>query len=520
MPTGTQVSQPVPHAPLLRARRRAARSLLAHLVPDAQSGGALFHAPVKSRALETALTLHLLQKHDLEPDWRGRLRAHLTACARDADAFGQLIAAAVLGQAGRDAGSELQRVMASVEYASTRKRALLATLLLELDLVSPEEHAVAPEHFSVRAHHRFSRLYGAALRLILARKTGADVDGRDDAELLRRSQGADGSWEEQALITLLALLGLGREHECFAPGIRFLQRIARPDGGIPFIDNQDTWVTSLAASALHAAGEIDDGTRRGLALYLASRQHLNGGWSFADGVVQTDTDCAGTCTRALIELGGERSSWTIDRGNAYFHALQRADGGYPTYEREEDSEVTMTATVLLAQSLRARRDPRLVQPGRRAVRFLLERQKSDGRFERSWSRSESYSVFRAQWALLEWERLSPGVDLTPARRRSRRFLLENQRADGGWGQTDGVPSDALSTAYALAALGVLRRSLAIDPAKLEAGRGYLLSQQAPDTGEITSIPDIAGPRPFVFDTPLLATIFPLLALAFVEPSWS
>lgn len=133
-----------------------------------------------------------------------------------------------------------------------------------------------------------------------------------------------------------------------------------------------------------------------------------------------------------------------------------------------------------------------------------------------WEWIELGAGFRAQWALLEWERLSPGVDLMPARVRSLRYLLESQRADGGWGQTDAAPSDALSTAYALAALGVLRQSLAVGAAKLEAGRGYLLSQQAPDTGEFSSIPDIAGPRPFVFDTPLLATIFPLLALALVR----
>jgi hypothetical protein len=37
------------------------------------------------------------------------------------------------------------------------------------------------------------------------------------------------------------------------------------------------------------------------------------------------------------------------------------------------------------------------------------------------------------------------------------------------------------------------------------------------TGAFFSIPDLVGPRPILFDLPLLSTVFSLLALSFVWP---
>jgi hypothetical protein len=45
---------------------------------------------------------------------------------------------------------------------------------------------------------------------------------------------------------------------------------------------------------------------------------------------------------------------------------------------------------------------------------------------------------------------------------------------------------------------------------------FLLSRQDEDTGEFISIPDVVGPRPIVFNIPLLSTIFPVMALRIVE----
>jgi prenyltransferase beta subunit len=103
-----------------------------------------------------------------------------------------------------------------------------------------------------------------------------------------------------------------------------------------------------------------------------------------------------------------------------------------------------------------------------------------------------------------------------ARSRALRYLWDSQHADGGWGQGEGPVSDALSTAYALAALGLLRDRLPADPVRISHAVHYLLSQQDPVTGGFISIPDVAGPRPIPFDLPLLNTVFSLMALSLVE----
>jgi prenyltransferase beta subunit len=208
----------------------------------------------------------------------------------------------------------------------------------------------------------------------------------------------------------------------------------------------------------------------------------------------------------------------VDRALDYFRKLQREDGGYPTYELEGESEVTMTANILLAQSLCVGRRPHLRQSMRRACQFLMERQRNDGRFEKSWSLCESYSMFRVIWALDVYPATDEAPRIELVRARALRYLRETQHADGGWGQDAGQPSDALSTAYALASLGLLWGHLPIEPSRIDRAVHYLLSQQDPETGGFVSTPDVAGPRPIPFDLPLLNTVFCLMGLSFAKPA--
>jgi squalene-hopene/tetraprenyl-beta-curcumene cyclase len=494
--------------------RRGIGFLLRHLLPAADGFGSLFVCPSEGRVLETALTLRILERERLEPEWQQNLRAFLAHNVDAADLVSKPIGLAVLGREYRGALANLSQLMAGLEYARRRKYGFLVMLLSEAGLVTLEEVGLGPEYFSDEAHHRFSRLYGAALRLIYARRRGVTQDLQPDIDFLRKAQSLEGGWEQQSLITILAMLGLGREHECFGRGLEFLKRLTREDGGLAFCDNQNVWLAALGGLALQTAGRVTKPAQRTIADYLLSRQHLNGGWSFTEGVVQTDTDDTANAAQMLLQLDPFRYTMSIERAQEFFLRLQRPDGGYPTYEIAGESEVTMTANIVLTQSLWMEHEPRLLQPLRNACRFLIARQKEDGRFERSWSLAETYSMFRTLWALDKSHEFISDLPIGPLQKRATQYLLESQHSDGGWGQKDSEPSDALSTAFGLSSLCLLGRHLPIGTFPLQRAVSYLVSQQDRQTGEFFSIPDVVGPRPIPFNVTLFSTVFSSIALAF------
>jgi hypothetical protein len=504
---------------LYESHKRGLRYLTQHLVPAEDGSGFLFIGKARSRVLESALTLHLLRQSEKERDWRwqNRLRDYLQTHSPQADGLSSLISAAVLGYARPQGVLErLRQLMGGLEYARRRKLALLAMLLVEIGLISLEEAQVRPEDFSEKAAHRFSRIYCSALRLMYHRKAPLSMNPIADVRFLEESQAANGSWEQQGLLTLLAMMGLGRTHPAFWMGLEYLRGTEREDGGIPFIDNQDVWVNALAGLTLQANGLYPD-VQDELASFLLYRQQNNGGWAFTDGVAQTETDSTANVVQMLLQRDRNRYVPAVDRALEYFRSLQRDDGGYPTYEREGDSEITMTANVLLVQSMCVGRHPDLEPNLRRACQFILERQHSDGRFEKSWSVCETYSIFRVLWALDAYTATIEAPRVETARARALRYLRESQNENGGWGQGSGQPSDALSTAYALASLGLLRNWFPVEQVRTHRGVSFLLSQQDQVTGSFISVPDLVGPRPILFDLPLLSTVFSLLALSFVWP---
>ncbi len=146
----------------------------------------------------------------------------------------------------------------------------------------------------------------------------------------------------------------------------------------------------------------------------------------------------------------------------------------------------------------------------RATRYLINAQKPDGTFERSWSLSEANAMMRSLNALTLTHRHNPASHqgrLAPAIDSIHQRLLVTPNADGGWGQTPGEDSDPMSTAYTLTALAPTHRT----HPTVQAGLHYLLGQQAPDGG-YSCLSDQAAPRPLRYTVPVLADIFVLLAL--------
>lgn len=270
---------------------------------------------------------------------------------------------------------------------------------------------------------------------------------------------------------------------------------------MPFICDEDTWVTANAAIALHTTGtpaaDLDRVTQRLLRL-----QHPDGGWSYTEHAQLTDVDCTSVALEALHLAGPDTHRAAIRRAADHLSALRAPDGGFPTYLAGAPSEACMTAAAANALSTQGPAHHAVLDA---ALKHLATQQRPDGSFPPDWSSSRHHTVFRAALAAAH----RPGPPGSPARRITRRathFVLNSQNSDGGWGQQDGDPSDALSTAYALI-------TLTGGDAPIPAARGaaYLLTQQR-DDGSIAGIPDSIGPRPFSFTVPMLADVFSLLAL--------
>jgi prenyltransferase beta subunit len=284
----------------------------------------------------------------------------------------------------------------------------------------------------------------------------------------------------------------------------------RADGGLPFIRSEEIFATATAGLALARAG-ADRLVLQAMGDYLAGQQSPDGGWAYAQDVAQTDVDSAAHVLILLHTLDPQRYREQISAARTYLTRLHGADGGMPTYLAGQPSEPTMTANTIAALApYRFAHEPML----QRATAFLLQTQKPDGTFERSWSLSEANAMMRAHAALEIAYRHNPAAHegrLSPAIEAIRARLLATANTDGGWGQTPGDESDPMSTAYALTTLTPARP----DHPTVRAGLRHLLARQDHDGG-YRSVTDQAAPRPLPYSVPVLADIFVLLALTHVQ----
>ena len=266
-------------------------------------------------------------------------------------------------------------------------------------------------------------------------------------QLLRPTQRAATVWEGNLLIhlsVLHALVPLPGLRGVVAEGVRTALEHQRADGGMPFICDEDTWVTATAGVALHAAGAptavLDTIARR-----LLELQHPRGGWSFTEGARLADVDCTSVAVEVLHLAGCDTHRGPIHRAVTALHAVRGKDGGLPTYLAGAPSEASMTAAAANALSTQGPAQHAAVTA---ALGHLASQQRPDGSFPPDWSSSRLHTVFRAALAAARHPSTPsvPGQRLT---RRAVRLVAKSQNADGGWGQQAGDPSDALSTAYAL-----------------------------------------------------------------------
>lgn len=491
----------VPELPVATARLR--RRVADSVQPD----GAV-RSPCRSRVLESALLLRLLERTGIEFDHHRRVARFLADLPDDAEPLDRLLATIALrhpddlAEHGTDALLDrfLQRAPA---FLNARKRVLLETVLA---LLGPPRSALRrafdPSAFDTGNLHPWAHVQTIALKVASADLTGhADEIAESEVHLLVDTQQASGVWEGNLLVHLLVLHALvGRPHldGVLVNGVAKALVHQRVDGGVPFVTDTDTWCAVTAGVALDASGAPME-VRRRIGDHLAARQRVDGGWSYTDAAALADVDDTSVAIEFLHATDPLRYRRTIDRGLRALWSYQGPDGGFPTYIAGAPSEACMTAAAINALSVRA---PRHVQRITAARRFLASAQHADGTFDPDWSRSRYHAIFRA---LLATDACGPDAYRATVKR-ALTAVREGQNRDGGWGQQPGDPSDAISTAYALIAL--CRQADARPAAR---GVEYLLSAQRADGG-IDSVPDMLGTRPFLYVIPSLADHFTLLAL--------
>lgn len=497
----------VPPTPYFRARGgppgtvlTAARRRLADRVAAGIDAG-LEPAPCRSRVLETALALRLLDSSGHTRS-RDELARFLDARRRaePAGTFDHVLADCVL--TGTPLPADITAgVLGDFEhFTAGRKR----TLLEAITVVSGRPRSGnAPPPQDGTGLHRWASITATASQVIIA---GRATSGQ--REELLAALAHPGIRDGHLLCHLLsthALLGLPGTEEVVASATRRVTATIRDDGGIPFIERLDVFCSALAGLGLVAtsgggaqAGEIGE--------RIAGLQSPDGGWAYASGVEQSDVDSTAVCVELLTCLDRRHYAPQISRAAEYLHDVRGHDGGFPTYLRGAKSEVAMTAAVANAVGL----DAGGAEVLKGAAEFIVRSQRHDGTFEPGWSRSTANTQCRVVLAL---NRADAVVDartrswLRAAVTRTVDRLVRDQNDDGGWGHRRGEPSDPISTSFALICLARSRYGSAAVPAGLR----HLLARQHLDGG-FASRPDSTGPRGFVYDVPVLANLYALLAL--------
>jgi hypothetical protein len=489
-----------PGGPLGAQVAVAADDLLARRGPDGRWRGGC-----RGRLLESALTAHLLRVTGTAPAVRAAVEdfcARRLAAPRErrgADPFDRLLSGC-LGTAAlrrREEPGEAARVRAALRayrhVSSPRKRALFGALLTLLRPDAPWDIPDCPPDPPAVSGGGWLRPTLVAVRLLAGRR-GPRAERRD-VDFLRDSQSADGSWDQYVLGTVTILLVLharGLAPEALARGLRFVLGQVRSDGGVPFISSADTWLTCLAALTLAEAGAPGDALAAS-AGHLCQAQLPGGGWAYAPGVRHADADDTAVAAAFLGRLGTPAARAAADAGRAWLRRAQNTDGGFTTYPVGGPSEAEITGKAIVAL-LAGRPGHRERAAAARGWRWLAAAQHAGGGYRPEWTRSPAFPVLhvvRAARAVAAHGLADPAPVAVRA--------VAHLRA-GAHGPAAAGP---LSTAYAVAAL-------ATAGAHPGAAGVRLLTSTGPDA---PVPPDSLGPRPFVYDVPLLYGVYRLGALA-------
>ncbi len=535
----------------------AQENLWSHISPEGRILGGC-----EGRLLETALTLHLLRVLECNDELQQRMAQfcwRFSGAARSlkgskATYFDRLLSLVMATRAlGKTLAEEefeqLQRTLEKFSHPTQwRKRALVESLLADMRAVDCRVNLLSWEEVHDSGNQAWIVPILGGVRILQAHQRG-ELDAIDKGEVLElcEMQNQRGSWGQHIFGTAVILLALARVQrsgrvgpttthmsttattaaaaaadkafdaaeanvvaETLERGLAFVLSHVREDGGVPFIPDEDTWVTCMGGLALLESGAFPTRLDRSIE-YLRQQQRDNGGWAYTEGVEQTDADDSSMGLLLMARHGRAQNYDVIRKAVRYLAALQNEDGGFPTFLHGASSEAEITAKAIRAMSALGQAQEADLQ---KAWIWLLANQAEDGSFRTEWNACTTFPILHVMAAIASCRHLASQIDLTGLQERCVSYLLRHRRADGGWPMAPGdASSHPLSTAYALGALAYAGGVLST--AELKRSVEYLLQHQE-DDGSFSSEADSLGPRPFIYDVPVLATIYSMWALSRVR----
>ena len=404
-----------------------------------------------------------------------------------------------------------------------------------------------------RALKAYERLPGAsALRRLAVKRAAAWM-----IERLEDSDGLSAILPAMAnSVMALKVLGYAEEHPLQREQLAHLDGLLLGDRAAGTLRMQPclspVWDTVLASHALIEAGlgASHPALQRAASWLLAKQTRRSGDWSRRNDAPpggwcfehrnEFYPDVDDTCM-ALMVLRRARAAGpeatqeaAIRRGLAWMLGMQNADGGWASFDRDNDkgwlTEVPFADHNAMIDPSTADLTGRVLEclshfpaftPAhpivRRALDFLRHDQTSDGAWYGRWGVNYIYGT----WQVLRGV-ARIGEDLeAPYVRRGVRWLLDHQNPDGGWGESiasyddpaqRGIGTSTPSqTAWAL--MGLLAGGHSDLPA-IRRGMRWLLEQQdAKGTWAQGPWTGTGFPRVFYLNYHYYRHYFPLMAIA-------
>ncbi|MEV6580892.1 prenyltransferase/squalene oxidase repeat-containing protein [Streptomyces sp. NPDC051582] len=520
-PDSTASAEPGPR------RLGAARAHVVARLSAAVGADGAVRRPCASRTLESALLLVLLRRHGGLARQEEQLVRYLAAPQAQATGFDAALAQAVLHGRTVDTDVVADELLAGFDHFSVSRKRLLFDVYLAVagaaafqpSMLRPVRTAGPGEDNTVT----WIEMIMLSVRVLVAHGLGsaAEITEGEKGRLLDLLGSSRAPvWENYAAAHLLALLAvqhLTPGHPLVDTGVEALVACRNSDGGVPSMSNLDVFNTGPAGLAL-ARAKADPALLYRMSDYLLTQQMPDGGWAFGEDMRHSDVDASSYAAACLATVDPVRHRSALERAAGYFRGIVGQDGGFPTYMAGDPSEVGMTGGAVSSLAWDGVGNADLL---RGAARYLLDAQREDGTFERSWSLSEANTIWRALWALYSMPdptRTTLKQRIADAGAASGRFLAQAQNTDGGWGHRPGDASDIASTCYSLLALSSMGRRVGADAA-VRSGVTYLLAHQDSDGG-FTALPDQVAPRPLLFDAPVFSDIWALLALTSCDSDWN
>ncbi|MCU7728475.1 hypothetical protein ODJ79_32595 [Actinoplanes sp. KI2] len=371
-------------------------------------------------------------------------------------------------------------------YDETRIRRMPAAVALLPRRLRQKVSFVVPVTFSWTVMQRHTWSFGPVLRAVFRLAEPRALAYFDE---LLRQQGDEGGMQESPLLVSMVCFALARagvRPDLVDRMVHYLHVTVRPDGSWAVNRDLEFSATTFVAIGLQETGYAADPRLAGTAAWIEERQWdapfpatgcPPGGWAWSVASGWPNTDDTADGLMALAGFGDRAGRPALRRGVDWLLAMQNRNGSWSCFCRDNHVALDAPCAVITAHAVDALHragglGPR-DRPIARAVRWFARTQRPDGSLPCLWYRGSTAGTAQVLEVLG-----ALGLGDGETARGCRRWLLDNQSPDGGWGDGEGAASSAEETAWAL--LGLLRSGAAPGTPAVQRGVDWLIRHRTAD----------------------------------------